>query len=233
MIREVALDVWVAEQPLRFLGLELGARMTLVRLPGERLLVHSPIAWTRELAEEVERLGAPTLLVAPNRFHHLYARTWQSAYPSSRLFVAPGLERRRPDLTFERVLTRDPLPEWSDVLDQELVAGFPMTNEVVFFHGPSRTLIASDLVFNIGAESPPLTRFAFRLMGAYGRPASTVLERLLIRDRVAFRSSLERILAWPISQLILAHGSVVREGGHAALAEAYSWLLARDDRRAG
>jgi hypothetical protein len=232
MIREVAADVWIAEQPLRFLGLELGARMTVVRLPGSRLLVHSPIAWSRGLAEDVERLGSPAYLVAPNRFHHLNAKASQSAYPTSRLFVAPGLESRRPDLSFERVLSGDPLPEWSDVLDQELVAGFPMTNEVVFFHRSGRTLIASDLVFNIGAQSPQLTRLAFRLMGAYGRPSTTLLERVLIRDRLAFRRSLERILCWPISQLIVAHGSIVREGGHAALADAYAWLLGRDERPA-
>ena len=233
MIREVATDLWIADQPLRFFGVEVGARMTLVRLPGSRLLVHSPIAWSRGLAEEVERLGSPAYLVAPNRFHHLYAQEWRSAYPTARLYVAPGLECRRPDLTVDRVLAESPFPEWSDVLDQVLVGGFPLANEVVFFHKPSRTLIVSDLVFNIGAESPPLTRLAFRLMGAYGRPSSTLLERFLIRDRVAFRGSVERILTWPIAQMIVAHGSIVREGSHAALAEAYAWLLARHEQRAG
>lgn len=233
MIREVATDIWIADQPLRFLGLEVGARMTLVRLPGSRLLVHSPIAWSRGLADEVEGLGTPACLVAPNRFHHLYAQEWRSAYPNARLYVAPGLEHRRPDLTFDRVLAESPLPEWSDVLDQVLVAGFPLANEVVFFHKPSRTLIVSDLVFNIGVESPSLTRLAFRLMGAYGRPSSTLLERLLIRDRVGFRRSLERILTWPIAQMIVAHGSIVREGGQTALAEAYAWLLGGHEQRAG
>ncbi len=233
MIREVATDLWIADQALRFFGVEVGARMTVVRLPGSRLLVHSPIAWSRSLAEEVERLGSPAYLVAPNRFHHLYAQEWRSAHPTARLYVAPGLERRRPDLTVDRVLAGSPLPEWSEVLDQVLVGGFPLANEVVFFHKPSRTLIVSDLVFNIGAESPPLTRLAFRLMGAYGRPSSTLLERLFIRDRVAFRGSIERILTWPIAQMIVAHGSIVREGGQAALAEAYAWLLGRHPQRAG
>ena len=167
--------------------------------------------------------------MAPNRFHHLFAQQWQSAYPSARLHVAPGLDRRRPDLAIAGVLGERPLPEWSAVLDQVLVDGFSLANEVVFFHEPSRSLIASDLVFNIGPELPPLTRFAFRLMGAYGRPASTLMERLLIRDRAAFRRSLERILTWPIEQLVVAHGSIVREGGHAALAAAYAWLLASSE----
>jgi hypothetical protein len=69
------------------------------------------------------------------------------------------------------------------------------------------------------------------MMGAYGRPATTPMERLLIRDRAAFRRSLERILAWPIERLVVAHGAIVRTGGHAALAAAYAWLLERDSGR--
>lgn len=231
MLRQLAPDLWVAEQPQRFLGFELGARMTVVRLTGSRLLLHSPISRSRELAEEVERLGSPTFIVAPNRFHHLYARDWSSAYPDASLYVAPGVEAKRPDLEIRAVLGESPLAGWSDVLDQTLVGGFPLTNEVVFFHRPSGTLIASDLAFNVGPDSSPLTRLAFRLSGNYGRLSSTLLERRFVRDRAAFRSSVECILRWPISRIVIAHGAVVESGAHAALAGAYSWLLGGDDSR--
>jgi hypothetical protein len=231
-MQELAPDLWIADQPLRFFGIEIGARMTVVRLPGSRLLLHSPIAMSAQLAEQVERLGAPAFIVAPNRFHHLHARDWRSAYPSSRLYVAPGLETKRADLAVSGVLGESPLPDWSDVVDQAFVAGYPLANEVVFFHRPSGTLITSDLLFNIGARSPALTRLAFRLSGAYGRPASTSLERRMVRDREAFRRSLERILGWPFSRVILAHGEVVEAGGREALAAAYAWVLGGSGRRA-
>ena len=32
---EIAPDLWTATQPLRFLGLEVGSRMTVVRLPSQ------------------------------------------------------------------------------------------------------------------------------------------------------------------------------------------------------
>ena len=53
MLRQLDRDLWVAEQPLRFVGLEIGARMTVVRLPDGRLVVHSPIGYTDELGREV------------------------------------------------------------------------------------------------------------------------------------------------------------------------------------
>jgi hypothetical protein len=225
VLRELAADLWVAEAPLRFFGLEIGARTTLVRLPGGTLFVHSPISRSAQLAEAVERLGRPSVVVAPNRFHHLFAAEWSAAYPSARLFVAPGVESKRPELPVAGVLGDEPDPEWAPVLDQCALRGFPLANEVVFFHRPSRTLIASDLGFHIGAEATPLTRLAFRLAGAYGRFSVTALERLAIRDRAAFRSSLEKVLRWPISRVIVAHGSVVETDGRAALAAAYAWLL--------
>ena len=43
-----------------------------------------------------------------------------------------------------------------------------------------------------------------RLTGRYGELAPTVVERLLTRDRAAFRASLERILAWPFARVIVA-----------------------------
>jgi hypothetical protein len=224
-LRELAPDLWIADQPLRFFGLELGARMTIIRLAGARLLLHSPIARSPELAEQVERLGSPSFLIAPNRFHHLYAGDWQSAHPSARLYVAPGVEAKRPDLEISGVLGDDALPDWSDVLDQVPIRGFPLSNEVVFFHRPSRTLVASDLAFNVSAGSPALTRIAFWLMGAYGRLSCTPLERMSIQDRAAFRDSLSRILRWPIARIVVAHGEVVEDDAHRALKEAYSWLL--------
>jgi hypothetical protein len=225
MLRALAPDLWVAERPLRFLGTPLGTRMTVVRLPSNKLWIHSPVKRDPELAERIPALGVPAFLVAPNRFHHLFVREWQAAHPEAALFVAPGLPAKRKDLSIMAVLTRETPPAWSEALDQVLFEGFPLLNEVVFFHRPTRTLVASDLAFNVGPTSPLSTRVAFRLAGAYGRLSTTVFERVLIRDRAACRRSLERILAWPIERVIVAHGEVLERGGRAALAQAYDWLL--------
>jgi hypothetical protein len=228
VLRALADDLWVADQPLRFAGLEVGTRMTVIRLPGGGLLLHSPVARSAELAAADERLGTPAVIVAPKRLHHLYVQEWSLAAPASRVLVAPGLDEKRPDLKVDGVLGDAAPPEWGGVLEHALVAGAPFVNEVVLFHRPSATLVTSDLLFNVGDESPALTRFAFKLFGAYGRPAVTPLERLVIRDRPAYVRSLERILSWPFERVVVAHGSVVERGGRAAVASAYAWLLGND-----
>jgi len=225
-MQQLHSDVWVADSSLRFLGLEIGARMTVVRLPGPKILLHSPVAPTAELVREVEALGPVAYLVAPNRFHHLSVGEWLRACPEALVYVAPGLDKKRPDLKIAGVLTDEPEPAWAGTLDQVLVSGFPLANEVVFFHRPSNTLVATDLAFNVGSSSPPLTRLAFRLGRAYGRVSPTLLERLLVRDRSAFRRSLERIFEWPFDRVVVAHGQVSETGGREELARGYSWVLA-------
>ena len=97
-------DLWVAETPLRLLGLEVGARMTVVRLPGSKLLLHSPVATSDELVREVQALGSVAYLVAPNRLHHLFVADWKRACPDASIHVAPGLDSKRADLSIESVL---------------------------------------------------------------------------------------------------------------------------------
>ena len=223
-MRQLAPDLWIAESPLRFLALEVGARMTVVRL-ASGLFVHSPIAATAELVREVQSLGSVTSIIAPNRFHHLFVGQWQRAFPGASVFVAPGLEQKRPDLKIAGVLGDAPEPRWADSIDQVVLRGIPFTNEVVFFHRPSATLLASDLAFNIGPGSPRLTRIAFRMSGAYGRLSPTVLERLLVRDRAAFRRSLTRILEWPFERVVVAHGEPCETSCKDELARGYSWVL--------
>ena len=230
-MQQLHAELWIADGPLRFLGIEMGARMTVVRLPNAELLLHSPIAATPELVREVAALGPVAYLVAPNRLHHLFVGEWQRACPKAQTFVAPGLETKRDDLRVDGVLGEEPEPRWGAVLDQVRLDGCPFANEVVFFHRPSATLIASDLAFNVGPSSPPLTRFVFQLARTYGRLSPTLLERLLIRDPTAFRGSLERILDWPIERVVVAHGEVSEQGGREELITGYSWILGRKKAR--
>ncbi len=223
-------DLWIADAPLRFAGLEVGSRMTVVRLPGPKLLLHSPIAASDELVREVKALGPVAYLVAPNRFHHLFVGDWQRACPDAAIYAAPGLDAKRADLAIAGELSDEPEPGWKGVLDQVLLDGFPLVNEVVFFHRSSATLIATDLAFNVGSNSPRLTRLAFRLAGSYGRLAPTLVERLFVRDRAAFRHSLERILEWPFERVVVAHGEVSEQGGREELIRGYSWVLATGGR---
>lgn len=224
-MKALAPDIWVADRPQTFYGLPVGTRMTVIRLSGGRLLLHSPVALDEGLRQELDSLGQVRFVVAPNRVHHLYAGEVAKLYPEARLWVAPGLERKRPDLVFEAVLGDDAPPEWRDEVQQTFFRGRPYENEVTFFHRASRTLILCDLAFNFGPQTAALTRLLMLLIRSYGRFGPSKLDPLLIRDRAAARQSLERILGWDFDRVVVAHGEILERGGHQALREGYAWLL--------
>jgi hypothetical protein len=225
MLRQLAENLWVVEHPQRFYGLEVGARMTVMRLADGALLLHSPVSLDAPLRGELDTLGSVRFAIAPNRFHHLYAGEVLRAYPEARLWVGPGVERKRPDLVFVDVLGDEAPAEWREEVGQLFFRGRPFENEVVFLHRPSRTLILCDLAFNFGPHTPAVTRVLMKLVGAYGRFATTRLDAWLIRDREAAKHCLKRILAWDFDRIIVAHGDVLESGGKAALRAAYDWLL--------
>jgi hypothetical protein len=225
MLRRLAEDLWVAKRPQTFYGLPVGTRMTVIRLTGGRLLLHSPVVLDPDLRAELDAVGRVCFAVAPNRLHHLHAGEVARVYPGTRLWVAPGLPEKRPDLVFEAVLDDEAPQEWRGEVDQVFFRGRPYENEVAFFHRSSRTLVLCDLAFNFGPRTPAPTRLLMKLLRSYGRLGPSKLDPLLIRDRAAARESLERILAWDFDRVIVAHGDVLESGGHAILREGYAWLL--------
>jgi len=223
-LEPIAQDLWIAERPLRFFGVETGTRMTVVRLADGGLFLHSPISLANGIGDAVAALGPVKAVVAPSLFHHLWVGEWSSAHPEAAIYACPGLEKKRRDLAWRGVLGDASAPEWAGEIDQVFFGARSLENEVVFCHRASRTLICADAIFNLAHHPSRWTRFVAFAIGNRG-PGSTYLERLMIRDRSAARASLERILEWDFERVILAHGELLERGGPAALRAGYAWLL--------
>ena len=222
MLRLIADDLWVADQPLRYLGVALTTRMTIVRLADGALVVHSPIRLTDELRSAAASAGRVRFIIAPNRFHHLFVPDWQQAYPDAQTFCAPGLDTKRADLKFTAILGDDPPTAWANEMDQAFMRAFPPLNEIVFFHRKTRTLIFTDLLFNIARHDSAYGRFLLRLDGAFRGLAIPRSFRLLLRRRrpecAAF---LNRLLSWDFDRVILAHGEIINSGAKPAVERAW------------
>jgi hypothetical protein len=145
------------------------------------------------------------------RLHH--------RFPDATLLGAPGLAEKRRDLAFDGTTSDAP---WGDALTAHQVAGAPRLNEVVFHHPASRTLITTDLVFNIREPANRRTSLVLRLMGTRGRLARSREWGFLTRDRAAHRDSVDRILALPFDRVLMAHGEPVEGDGRGELARALS-----------
>lgn len=220
----VAEGVWVVHQPLRFFGIEIGTRMTVIRLEDGMVWLHSPVALDEDLALRIERIGPVRFIVAPNKLHHLYAGDAHRRFPDASLHLAPGLLAKRPDLAGGLELEPDTPPPWGPEIVAHHVGGLRVLREVVFFHPPTRTLVLSDLAFNIGRDAPWTTRQFGRLAGAYDKLGCPTDFRLLfIADREAFATSIATIRQWNFERIILAHGHVVTEHATHAFEAAFAF----------
>lgn len=221
MLTRHADDLWTASAPTTFLGLHLGSRVTIARLPEGELWVHSPIPLDDALRSEVEALGKVRYVVAPNLFHHLHVAPWLSAWPEAELIANPELAGKRPDLRIARRLDA-PLP-FADTLAPVAISG-TLLGETVFVHRPSRTLVSADLIENFGTSDHLYTRVYLKASGLEHRAALSRVLRPAFRDRPAARRSLDALLSMDFDRVVLAHGEVIEGGGPDALREAYRWL---------
>jgi hypothetical protein len=223
MLNELAKDLWVAWIPQSFYGLRFGARMTVVRLDDGTLFLHSPIPIDEQMKTQIDALGRVEYIVAPNLFHHVHAHTAVAHYPSARLYVARGLDKKRPDLQPHAILGAGPPPDWSDEIEALPIEG-TILNETAFLHRPSGTLICSDLIENFGTSDHWLTRAYLRVSGVHGQPGLSRALRLAFRDKPAARKSLDAILDRPFEAICLAHGDPILRDGPEVLKESYRWL---------
>ncbi len=215
--------IWYTEQPLRFFGLEIGARMTIVDISGEgELLLHSPILPNDGLLSEINNLGTVKHIVAPNLLHHLYVGHWKEKYPNANLYCCPGLERKRRDIKFDTIIEQDKTYAWSKVAQHHIVQGTPKFNEVVFFFPQHKTLLVADLGIHIHESSPFLTRCIFKAMGMFKKFGWSKLEkRFFIKDKKLFETSARKILEWDFDNILLSHGKLVESGGHKIFENAF------------
>ncbi len=156
-LKRVTENVWVVDGPLiRFgmpgLKMPFPTRMTVIRLAGGELFIHSPTPLAPGLKTEIERAGKPSWIIGPNRLHYWWIPEWRAAFPAAEVYLAPRIREqagRRIDFAASTLEGRTGYP-WDRAIATLPVAGAFMT-EFAFFHRASRTLVLADLRENFEA----------------------------------------------------------------------------------
>jgi hypothetical protein len=232
MLRKIDDSLWVAEQPLRYLGLSIGARMTVVQLANRELVVISPIQMSDALVSHLNELGTVKHIIAPNLYHYLFASKFKVLYPTATFWAAPGLDLKKPDLPIDQRIREGENHEWNDLdcifLDgfRTLgLSGFDSLNECVFFHSKSRTLILTDAAIHIDGAFPLLTQLATRVIGGYKSLSPSLLERIATTEKEKVRRSVKKILGWDFDRVVMAHGSIIEQNGKKQFRQGYERFL--------
>jgi hypothetical protein len=226
----VSNQIWILEYPIRYGGMDLFARMTLIRLDNGDVIVHDPCRIDEAQKDQIDTIGKVKYIVAPGNFHHLFVTDFQQRYPDAETFLCPGLERKRADIPFDWILGNRPDPRWHGAIEQVVIQGTRIINEVAFFHTPSKTLILVDLLENIGDDyqhhAGLWLRFWWKVVfKMWNNPKAAPEYQIGGGNKAQVKNALEKILAWQAERVILAHGELIEGNVNAILLTAWQKVL--------
>lgn len=225
LVEYIQGQIWLCEYPVHYFGLDFNSRMTVIRLDGGSVLLHSPCAIDEPLKQAIEEIGPVTQIVAPGTYHYFHIASAQDAFPQAQTFICPGIEQKLPELEFDGFLGDKPALAWSGDFEQVLVRGNRFIREVAFFHKPSRTLLLVDLVENIGDSTEGVgwgMKFWWKIVFRMWNKAKPAPEyQLGWNNKNAARLSLERILEWEFERVIIAHGDLIEANAKSIVRSAW------------
>ncbi len=217
-LHQLDQNLWVIDHPFKLLGACLGTRTTVIRLLDDSLLLHSPGAGLSSLKTELEQLGPVNYLLAPNTMHHLALPATAKLFPAAKIYGPAGLKAKQSGLQ----ILEPESAAWAAELPIQLLSGFGQFEERAFFHAPSRSLLLTDLVFNIQQTDHSWTRLFMSLNDGYGKFGPTRMARSMIKNKALMSQTLTQLLAWDFERVIMSHGDVLEHNGKQALKESFA-----------
>ncbi|MCB0326750.1 MAG: hypothetical protein KDD52_03940 [Bdellovibrionales bacterium] len=210
----------------KMITIESQLKMPMMQLPiksvvigiGDRTILISPIPQITKYRDQIENVGIPTDIVAPNGFHHLGIKEASRMYPSAKLWGVPILSLKRSDINWSYMLP-DPWP-FGETLDVLPVEGMPKIDEMIFYYRPQKVLIVSDLCFNHIHGEGFGNWIIFSLFGTYKRFAVSRFFAKFVHDRGALKKSIQKIVDLDIEQIIVPHGVDIKENAKEKLIQA-------------
>ena len=135
-----------------------------------------------------------TDIIAPNLFHTAGIKKAFEQYPKANLWGPVGVELKQPELTWNNTLHQTPWP-FAEQLPCHLISGMPAFNEFVFIHVPTKTLIVTDLCFNLKNIEGFGAKTILSIFGTYNNFGISRYFATYIRDKKSFKDSIEQLFS--------------------------------------
>ncbi len=221
-------SIWALSRPVWFSGVRLRSRTTIVRLGGDGLWVHSPCAPTDDVCAALDALGEVRFIVVPNRFHHLEVPRFKERYPNAVVVGQKSAEARNPDLSVALPTDHPSYVDATPELTTVSLDGVPFLDEQVFFHEPTQSLIAADLLISANERDHFTWRISARLFGRYGKIKTPPDVAWNTQASLELAASIERLAEFPLKRIVVAHADPIVERPTEQLVEAWKFAMPSD-----
>lgn len=197
---------------------KLAVRSTLLPLRNGKNLLISPIKFNSEQLSALKSFSIEAI-IAPNAFHHLAVPNAKKHLPEAKLYASPGLQEKRADIAWDLFIDETTWP-YADEISCVFLKGAPKFSELIFYHHDTKTLIVTDLFFNLNNLSSWREKLVFGMMGTYNNPNVSRLLKMMTKDKKALKESLNQVLQFDFDRMVVGHGNNVSNGAKDLLASA-------------
>jgi hypothetical protein len=221
-IEKVSERHWRVEA--RFPGAPFPRSMQLIRLGGDRLVIHNAIALGEAEMKEIEAWATPAFLVVPGSGHRLDARIFKKRYPDLKVVALRGSRQK-----VEEVVKVDTTEgDFGDSgVSYEAFAGLgDAEGGLTVKSDAGTTLVVSDVLMNM-RSLPGIAGFMMGVAGfTSSAPKVTFPARIaVVKDRKALRAELEKRAETPgLARVEVGHGAPITDNPAAAIRRAASEL---------
>jgi len=206
-MKKLADNLWLLTYPLKVIGADIMRNVAVIRLASGKLLIHSTAPFLAKDIEAIQKAGEPSWLVEAMLDHDTFSNAGRNTFTAIPFFAPPGFEKR---VSFPVQSLAEPPEEWSPEIAIMKIEGNLSFNEYILLHRPSRTLIVADLIFNYRKAPSRWTKLLlYPALGFRHAPGMSKRFCGAIKDKDAFRRSLDQLLDWDFERIIVGHGQVV------------------------
>lgn len=188
-------------------GVGTTVRSTVISTP-EGVIVLNPIDFNAQQRAEIRAMGPVIAVVEANRFHSANAAASKVWFPQAELWGAPGAPEKHPKIGYNRILQQNPWP-YAKYLQTVFIRGAGKISESVFFHPPTKTLIVTDLVFNMHRTVGLLAPVMYRVIGINDRFTVAPFWSKMVEDERLLKDALGEVIRLDFDRLVMSHGEII------------------------
>jgi hypothetical protein len=209
-MKKIAENIFTYEYSAKIMpGVHFPVSSSFIELKNNKLMVISPGPFEQKMIRKIITKYSTVYCVAPNALHYKHLKSFNALFPEIDIYGPSSLTGKQPWLS-EKILSLDSLNE--KLKGQVLffpILGNSLLDETAFYCRQSKSLIVTDLFFNMKNPMPLGRKWILSLVGAKNKIAQSKLVKNSIKDKEAYVRSVKPLGELDCQRIIVGHGHIV------------------------
>lgn len=211
-MKKIAENIFTYEYATKIMpGVHFPVNSSFIALKNNQLMIVSPGPFEKGMIQEFIKKYSVVYCVAPNALHHKHLKSFNDLFPEIDIYGPSALIKKQPWLS-EKILSLDLLGKKlnSQVLFFPIL-GNAFLDETVFYCRQSKSLIVTDLFFNMKDPMPLGRKWILGFVGARNKIAQSRLVKSATKDKEAYTQSVKPLSELDCQRIMVGHGHLIEE----------------------